>query len=110
MQKRTPSRVILSIAALAFLFPCAAFGSEGKGKTPPAHPDNVTSTGSSGIYRYYDKERNEWVSGSIAPSPEPQESQGEFPLIIAPEIKLPTQGERPPLRPEPRRDPGWDAR
>ncbi len=115
MQKKIPSCVTLLIAALAFLFPCGSApgvegGSRGSERIPPSHPDEVMSTGPSGIYHYYDKERDEWVSGVATPPPGLQENQSEFPLIIAPEIKLPMPGGRPPLRPEPRLDPGRSGR
>lgn len=110
MQKKIPSCVISLISALAFLFPCGSACGEGSETIPPSRPDEVMGTRPSGIYHYYDKERNEWVSGVFTPPPGLQENQSEFPLVIVPEITLPMQGERPPLRPEPRLDPGRSGR
>lgn len=106
MQKDFRIHAALPLAALAFLLiGGSAFGGE-NGDASGARPDTVMGTGPSGIYRYYDKESDEWVSGVVSPPPslqQNQEGQGAYPLIIAPEINFPTPGGQPPPRPEPRR-------
>ena len=81
----------------ALLVPGIASAAE-ESKTPPQDSDIVMGTSSSGIYQYYDTERNEWVSGVTTPPDESQSSStmpGNVPLIVAPEIKLPYSGNYP---------------
>ena len=78
-------------------------GEENENASSPRQ-DITMDTGPSGIYHYYDRELGEWASGVIAKPDlqENQRSQDVFPLIIAPEIRIPVPGEPAFPRPEPR--------
>ena len=86
-----------ALLLVALLVPGIASAAE-ESKTPSQDSDIVMGTSSSGIYQYYDTERNEWVSGVTTPPDESQSSStmpGNVPLIVAPEIKLPYSGNYP---------------
>lgn len=96
MQKRFSLCAVSFPVIFAALIASAPVSGEENENASSPRQDITMDTGPSGIYHYYDRELGEWVSGVIAKPDlqENQRSQDVFPLIIAPEIRIPVPGNR----------------